>query len=621
VVESTDDDETESEDGSFEVHSLGRGTWKLSLEAKGHGPSEERILTLPGETGPFTFVLPRAGALAGRVLDPNGRPAATATVALTRSGGAQRWMRERVEAEVDGDGLFRFEDVAPGAVELVARADEAAPSDTLGVEVLAATPIEGLELVLRLGGTLTGEVYNADGTVDAGRQVMVQQPISGEGGQGVSTDAAGRFRIEHLAPGRYQVAAFPDMDTVQGAEQDPVAMLQQMRMQSAEVLDGEVTHVVLGAPPAEPVALTGVVREASRPAGNLMVVAFAEGSSMLSSLKSARTASDGSFTMTLPAPGDWILMIGDELDGEGSEFPITVPAGEGHHVELELPTGRISGRVVGADGAPAASIQVSLTGGRTISIFNTSGGREVQSDENGRFHFERVRPGTYELRAGADAAAGFFGGEGPGCGIALLSGLELVEGGALDGLELRLSEPGTIRGVVRGADGSPAAEASVWVRDSVGRVLNTRSWCVTDSGGRFRFRGAGRGRYTVLARTEDAASQEVAVDVSEGLESEVDLTLESGTMLVVAMEDEQGNALRAVLRVWDDAGREVSGLASVRDMERAVMEGFSTREQRIGPLPAGRYRVEAVAEDGARAAKPVKLSGQAERRLRLRLKD
>jgi hypothetical protein len=125
----------------------------------------------------------------------------------------------------------------------------------------------------------------------------------------------------------------------------------------------------------------------------------------------------------------------------------------------------------------------------------------------------------------------------------------------------------------------------------------------------------------VFARKSGLVSQEVGVDVTEGVESAVELTLEGGTMLLVAVEDEQGEALRATLRVYDEAGREVSGLSGAQDMERTLTEGVSTREQLVGPLAPGRYRVEALAEDGRRAAKPVSLSGQDERKMRLRLRE
>lgn len=615
-------EEIESEDGSFELRTLGRGQWNLSVEAEGYGASNAQVVTLPGDTGPFTFVLQRGTLLAGLVLTPDGRPAAGAQVQVSRSTGPQRWMNETSEHETDAEGRFKLEGVAPGAIELVASHDGFAPSATLALEARPAEALEDLELSLRVGGTLTGEVYQKDGKPDPGQQVTAQQAMGMGSSGSAQTDSGGRFTIEHLAPGRYQVMVMPQMDGMtNNGEEDPAAMLEKLRPNSAEIRDGEVTHVVLGAPPAAPVLLTGIVREAGRPMPDLVLMALAEGSSLLSSLKSARTAADGTFKVELPSAGEWLLLAGEDFDGEGSEFALEVPEVETHHVELDLPSGRISGRVVAPDGSPAAGEQVSLAGASAVSMFNTSGGREVQSAADGSFAFDRVRAGAYELRAGSDTASGFFNGSPTRYGVAILTGIDVEEGGSADGLELRLREPGKIVGRVRDASGAPVPRAAIWVRSASGQVLNPRSWCTSDAAGRFSFSAASQGRHSVLARTDVAASREVSVDVSAGGESEVELTLEAGTILVVAVEDQEGKALRARLRVFDEDDRDVSGLGSIQDMERAMAEGFSTREQRIGPLPPGRYRVEGVAEGGARAAKPVTLDGQPERKLRLRLKE
>ena len=53
-------------------------------------------------------------------------------------------------------------------------------------------------------------------------------------------------------------------------------------------------------------------------------------------------------------------------------------------------------------------------------------------------------------------------------------------------------------------------------------------------------------------------------------------------------------------------------------MQKMFMGGGRNRdEQRIGPLQAGKYRVRAVRADGKTVEKPVSLSGQAERSVKL----
>jgi hypothetical protein len=71
--------------------------------------------------------------------------------------------------------------------------------------------------------------------------------------------------------------------------------------------------------------------------------------------------------------------------------------------------------------------------------------------------------------------------------------------------------------------------------------------------------------------------------------------------------------------VLDEDGREYSGMAAPEQLEQSIALGFSSREHRIGPLPPGRYRVIATTPDGKQHKKPVKLRGQDERKMRIRV--
>jgi hypothetical protein len=58
------------------------------------------------------------------------------------------------------------------------------------------------------------------------------------------------------------------------------------------------------------------------------------------------------------------------------------------------------------------------------------------------------------------------------------------------------------------------------------------------------------------------------------------------------------------------------GLAEIMKM---FSEGnFNPNQQRVGPLPPGKYTVRATIADGKSLTKPVTLSGQAERTLSIR---
>ena len=76
----------------------------------------------------------------------------------------------------------------------------------------------------------------------------------------------------------------------------------------------------------------------------------------------------------------------------------------------------------------------------------------------------------------------------------------------------------------------------------------------------------------------------------------------------------------ARVSVVDPNGHEVNGMIAYQEIMDARGSLYTTTEQRVGPLPPGRYVVTAYADDGRTTTKPVTLTGQAERKLKIRLK-
>jgi len=130
------------------------------------------------------------------------------------------------------------------------------------------------------------------------------------------------------------------------------------------------------------------------------------------------------------------------------------------------------------------------------------------------------------------------------------------------------------------------------------------------------------GDYSVSAHTKDMASAEShALHVSKSEKTEVELQLLPSTMLLISLVDQNDKPAKASILVLDSGGRQVNGMLAMTDMMNAMQNGFSALETRVGPLPPGSYKVTAVAEDGTSTTKPVSLSGQPERWLKLKLED
>lgn len=614
-------------DGSFVVY-LQPGSYDLKAEAKEYTASAAQQVQVPGAPA-LEFRLARAGEIAGVVLDPSGKPVAEAEVNYSREGrrGGFFGFGGGNEAKTDAEGRFTLKGLPVGNGTLTASSEGWAPSAGLEVSLEPGRDLTDVRISLRVGGRLEGVIYDSAGQPDAGRDIMVGNFMGGGGGLDGNTqsDAAGRFVIEHIAPGKYNVMAMPDMGKLAQAagddeEPDMAAVFSQLKMTPVELFDGQTTQVVLGAPPASPVRVSGRITQGEQPLKSGLVMALADGKSMLSSMKAGKVQPDGTYSITLDAPGDYTFIVGERMgDQDGVEFQETIPQVPEFALDLELPSGTLRGRVLGADGSPAAGVSLTLEREGRASIFSFDMGRNQETREDGTFELANLRPGTYTLRVGNSGFAGLFG-QTARHGTALVSGIKLEKNQVRDGIVVQLDAPCTIEGTVRGNDGKAAGGASIFVRDAQGRTINPMSSCTTDADGRFRFDGAAPGNYTLIARRDELSSRDSApVSTRAGQPATVELVLETGTMLKVSVEDKEGKTVRASVSVVDSAGREYANLMSTEAFGQMFADGFSSTERRIGPLPPGKYRVTATDDQGKSESKPLNLSGQAERDMRIKL--
>ncbi len=175
--------------------------------------------------------VPFAASISGIVTDTNGTPIAGADVngtfsemhhagtggsrisfALAGAGGGQRM------ATTDGAGNFRIDiqrEVAEKAslsVNLTATAAGYAESERQGISLRNGDNKDGIKLVVRQAGSISGRVVDQSGRGVAGVNVSLnapQQPggfavrLGGGVGQSATTDAAGEYRIEGVPEGRH----------------------------------------------------------------------------------------------------------------------------------------------------------------------------------------------------------------------------------------------------------------------------------------------------------------------------------------------------------------------------------------------------------------------------------
>ena len=626
----------ENEDGSFFVGGLQAGRWELEIRAENLATAEPVVIDMPMETDndPLVVRLIPTATVSGVVLSPDGSPVSEADVKTTRgqSGlealmqGLGEWQRD---VSTDEKGRFRITSLVPGPVSLSADHGDWAPGEEVALDLIGGEGIEDVELWLRVGGVLTGEVFDAAGEVAPGLMVSAQNTSTFASAVG-TTDSRGSFRMEHLAPGKYQVVAMNIGGDPEGDDQEDQAanMLSGMKMTMADIVDGEETHVVLGGAPVDPVRVHGRVTSFGEPYAGALVSLYAEGKNPLDRMVFTTVGEDGSYEIDVEGHGKYVVSVG-KMTGEAGQqnsvdFPTEIPEGPEFRLDLELPEGRISGRVFGPDGEPLPHSRITLTPDGVARSDSLLGGQysELTTDADGRYDIPGLRPGVYRISAGGTSFLG-MGNESPG-GRLTLGGLRVEEKQWLQDVDFKLEAPGTLAVHVRDAAGAAAAGATVFVRDAEGRVVEAMSFRQTDGTGICSYTGLAPGEYTAIARRQQDSSEESqSVRVQSGQSTRLDLQLAEGAVLWVRFRVEGGEEVPAHVEVLDKEGRDVTGLLGLSDIQQLYSEGeFTSTEHRIGPVPPGKYRVRAWTDEGKTAKKNVLVrTGEKEKRFTLRLEE
>lgn len=362
---------------------------------------------------------------------------------------------------------------------------------------------------------------------------------------------------------------------------------------------GEHAQVTL-ALPAGGIALRGVVSAGGAPVARALVAARSGSRHQAIPAGSTLTDTEGRFGLELPQPGSYIVTASFR---RGSASPasvsIQVPRGVSEfECQLELPSGKLQGRVVDSEGAavPAATISVREPGSSSWQLTRAVSGAD------GRFSIPYLTPGTYDVEASYKSAQ-----RGRVDGV-------LVTADPSDEIEIELQSASRLTGLVSDPLGAPVSQAHVTLVDAGGARLASQG--LSDEQGRFELDGLPSGRFAVRARSEHlATSKPTHVDLASGSTASVDLSLSVGSMVLVRCTDSAGSLLGADVALYDSSGNDHAQIGT-------NSHAFSTSGDwiRIGPVTPDTYRLSATYPDGRSGVQTVDVDGRPELRVEVELR-
>lgn len=209
-------------DGRFELSVAGPGDYVFLLSANEGSYISFESSVPDQDLVELDFEVP-AGAIAGRVLDAEGRAPGPVGITLVKIGYKDTDSRTFYECyrsmRTDREGRFRFKLLAPGSYTLRApdgfQDDRSAPRWPHGRTVITDLVVEdrdvaGIKLQLASESRISGLVVDVLGNpvTDAWVSALDERglPLAGDGWD-TRTDSTGHFMIENVAPGIHSVRA------------------------------------------------------------------------------------------------------------------------------------------------------------------------------------------------------------------------------------------------------------------------------------------------------------------------------------------------------------------------------------------------------------------------------
>lgn len=382
------------ERGEYSIPHASHGLFRLVVSAEGFGTAEVIHgvqLEPPSQIEMNVRLLP-ATPLEGLVLLPGGVDPAVNVEVLAEGGEPGRG---NALVRTDAKGRFRFADLAAGRHVLHVDPVGYLPESEV---ILSGAFEDGVTIELRPASGLRGTVEDLDGrpvkAFDLQLRESNKRGIIG-GAVGASRrvrDGQGRFEVDDLEPGWYLVEVWARGHAV--TLSDPVVVRKNGRiaeisvtLQQAATLAGSVVDD-LGQPIAD--------ARISLHSNNTPTFGFLRASASRGSWHgSTRTDDQGLFELTEVTARTYQIEVDHPRYPVVHHNDVAIEAGERRElapVVLDRPA-VLTGAVIDASGQLLKGVTVTLGGGKNRAT------RQVVSDGEGRYRFERLAPGGYQVHA------------------------------------------------------------------------------------------------------------------------------------------------------------------------------------------------------------------------------
>jgi hypothetical protein len=436
------------DDGQFRISNLQAGTYYVwpfipafvIAEGTGVFPAGKTVVVEDGETADgVDFTLNRGAVITGRVSDSAGRPVIDEPIRVRPVDPNLGRLASSIypsinDIRTDDRGIYRVFGLPAGKYKVSIGDEYAAFTSTKGrrfyprtfhpditdeakaevVEVREGDEATNVDITVARSMTgfsasgrfIDGESGQPVPNINFGLTIIVGGRPSGfMSGNGTSTSDGG-FRIDNLAPGRYAVSILPGSDSTYYGESQPFDIADsdvsdlEAKIHRGATISGNV--VIDGSPDRSVSARLALAR--------LETVVFTEGTN-IGTVGYTNINPDGSFQIGPLQAGTASIRLNSANRNEPVEFTllsidvngadkssgIKLAAGEnvsGVRLIVGRGTGTIRGSVRTEGGTLATGTYISAAFLRPGNPFNIA---YTRVDARGRFVFERVPAGNYEV--------------------------------------------------------------------------------------------------------------------------------------------------------------------------------------------------------------------------------